>query len=139
MKQWLSLMLILLVPLTAASEWGLLPLKSAVETSDLIVIGTLRDVAEVTSNDFDYGVGTITVDEVLWGGAESREKLSLVWKNRSKIKCPRVEHRGHENARAIWLLTLKPGGKVAADHPGRFVTLEKKEKILELLRSAGKM
>ena len=134
MNYALSLMLLLLLPGAAASEWIVISLESAVNTSDLIVIGTLHDVSEETRDGMDYGSGRITVDEVLWGNTEPGQKLTLVWQNESNVACPRVEHREHRNRQAIWLLTLGPEGKVAADNPGRFVSIDKRAKVQELLR-----
>jgi hypothetical protein len=134
MKYSLGIILILLLPVVAVSEWIVISLESAVKNSDIIVIGTLHDVSEETRDGVDYGTGEITVEEVLRGHLEPGQKLILVWQNESNIVCPRVEHRGHQGERAIWLLTRRPGGKVAADNPGRVVSVEKMEAVLELLR-----
>ena len=139
MKYALSVVLILLVPITAASGWVIMSLESAVRDSDIIVVGTLRNVSEETRDEIDYGEGEITVDEVLWGSAEAGQKLILSWQNSSNIDCPRVEHRHGRDKQAIWLLKQKQGGKVAADNPGRMVSVEKKNKVLELLRERGKL
>lgn len=138
MKFALTLMLVLLLPAAAFPDWIVISLESAVKDSDLVVTGTLHDVSEETREGVDYGKGEITVDEVLWGRAEVGEKLTLVWQNASDIECPRVEHREHRNKRAIWLLTRRPGGEVAADNPGRFVPAEKRDRVLELLREREK-
>ena len=138
MKCALGIILVLLLSVAAVAGWVVMPLESAVKESDIIVIGTLRNVSEESRDGVDYGSGEITVDEVLWGGAEAGQPLTLVWQNSSNVDCPRVEHREHRNIRAIWLLTQKPDGKVAADNPGRFVSLEEKEKVLRLLRGREK-
>jgi hypothetical protein len=130
----LSVIVILLLPIVASADWVMISLESAVNSSDLIVIGTLRNVSEETRKGFDYGMGEIKIDEVLSGNAEPGQTLSLVWKNESDIMCPRVEHRGNQNQQLIWLLKLKPGNKVAADNPGRVAPIEKKDTVLELLR-----
>jgi hypothetical protein len=138
MKYILSMMLVFLLPVVAVSDWIVISLESGVNTSDIIVVGTLRDVSEETRDGIDYGTGEIIVDEVLWGNIEPGQKLVLVWQNESNIDCPRVEHRAHQNKQAVWLLNVKPEGKVAADNPGRFVSIEKKAKVLELLRERRK-
>ena len=138
MKYALKAMLILLLPVAAVAQWIVIPLESAVGSSDIIVIGTLHDVSEETRGGIDYGTGEITVEEVLWGDVVSGQELVLAWQNESNIDCPRVEHRDHQKKQAIWLLTLKPEGKVAADNPGRFVSIGRKEKVLELLRERRK-
>lgn len=65
MKRSLSIILILLLPLVAAADWIIISLESAVNTSDLIVVGTLHNVKEETRDGIDYGTGEIIVDEVL--------------------------------------------------------------------------
>ncbi len=134
MNYGLSIILILFLSVAAMSEEIIISLESAVKTSDIIVIGTLKNVSEETKEGMDYGRGEITVDEVLFGNVKENEKLILVWQNQSNIDCPRVEHRNHQNKQAIWLLTQKANGEVAADNSGRFASVEKKEKTLELLR-----
>ncbi|HEX9926928.1 MAG TPA: hypothetical protein VGB02_00150 [Pyrinomonadaceae bacterium] len=134
MNYALSLILILFLPIAAISEDIIISLEMAVKTSDIIVIGTLKNVTEETKDGMDYGKGEITVDEVLLGNAKENEKLILVWQNRSNIDCPRVEHRNHQNKQAIWLVTQKSKGEVAADNLGRFVSVEKKESVLDLIQ-----
>jgi hypothetical protein len=139
MKYALGVMLVILLPVAAVSEWIVVSLEAAVKESDIIIIGTLRDVSEKTEEGVDYGTGKISVDEVLWGSVEAGQQLTLVWQNSSNVDCPRIEHREHRDKQAIWLLTQKPEGKVAADNPGRFVPVGQKEKVLELLRARGKI
>jgi uncharacterized protein YheU (UPF0270 family) len=134
MNYALSLILILFLPIAAISEDIIISLEMAVKTSDIIVIGTLKNVTEETKDGMDYGKGEITVDEVLLGNAKENEKLILVWQNRSNIDCPRVEHRNHQNKQAVWLVTQKSKGEVAADNLGRFVSVEKKESVLDLIQ-----
>lgn len=134
-KYTLGMVLVLLMPVAALSEWVLVSLEVAVKNSDVIVVGTLREVSEETRDSVDYGRGVITVEEVLWGDVETGQRLTLVWQNSSNIDCPRVEHRPHENKQVIWLLTGKPEGRVAADNPGLVVAVGKKEKVVELLRA----
>lgn len=130
----ISLILILFLPIAAISEDIIISLEMAVKTSDIIVIGTLKNVTEETKDGMDYGKGEITVNEVLLGNAKENEKLILVWQNQSNIDCPRVEHRNHQNKQAIWLVTQKSKGEVAADNLGRFVSVEKKESVLDLIQ-----
>jgi hypothetical protein len=131
-------MLILFLSITVISEEIIIPLETAVKTSDIIVIGTLENVSEETKDGMDYGRGEITVDEVLLGNVRENEKLTLVWQNESNIDCPRVEHRNNQNKQYIWLLKEKAKAEVAADNPGRIVSVENKKSVLELLRKRDK-
>ena len=138
MKYALSIMLIFFLSITAISEEIIISLEMAVKTSDIIVIGTLKNVSEETKDGIDYGRGEITVDEVLLGNVKENEKLILVWQNKSNIDCPRVEHRNNQNKQYIWLLKEKAIGEVAADNSGRIVSVENKKSVLELLRERDK-
>ena len=119
---------------TAWARFAMLPLKDAVESSDLIVMGTLAEVKEYTENKMDYGSGTITVEKVLYGKLPAKEKkLTLVWSNPTGLTCPRVEHKHEENKKGIWLLKLQKDEKVRADHPMRFLPLDKVDEVKKLL------
>ena len=139
MKYALAVLLIASLAVLTAAEQIVISLEEAVKSSDLVVVGTLNDVAEETRDGVDYGNGEITVEEVLSGTVEAGRKLSLVWQNQTDIDCPRVEHRGQQGMQLVWLLRLKKDGKVAADNEGYVVPLEKKKRVLALLREAGKL
>lgn len=134
MTYLLGIMLVLLLPSTAVLENVIISLETAVKTSDIIVIGTLKNVSEETKNGIDYGTGEIMTDEVLFGNVKENEKLILVWQNQTNDDCPRVEHRNRQNKPAIWLLTQKTNEEVTADNSGRVVSVEKKENVLQLIR-----
>ena len=124
----------MVLAIVMAFDWTTISLESAVKTSDIIVIGTLRNVSEETHDGIDYGTGEITVDEVLRGKARPGEKLVLKWQNESNVMCPRVEHEDDSNKQLIWLLTITQDQNVAADNPGRVAVLEKKQRVIELIR-----
>jgi hypothetical protein len=132
------LVAVALCPLVVLSRGIIIPLPQAVKDSDLIIVGTLRHVSEETRGAIDYGSGELTVDEVLRGNVEAGQKLDLAWENNSGIICPRINHRDDEGKQRIWLLKLRPDAKVAADNPGRYVSIEKKEDVLRLLRNSAK-
>ena len=113
--------------------WARLPLDQLVQDCDLIVVGTLEGVFEYSRDGVDYGEGTIVIDEVIWGAAHPSESVTLKWKNRSEIICPRVEHRWSQGKMAIWLLTVHEAGVVRADYPGRFVDLSKRREVERIL------
>lgn len=138
MKYLRCAIVIALLPLVAFSWWRIIPLDEAVKDSDMIIVGTLRHVSEETRDEFDYGAGELTVDEVLSGSLEEGQKLSLAWKNESGVICPRIVHQNDQNKQLIWLLKMKPDGKVAADNPGRYIAVENKETVIRLLSGIRK-
>ena len=118
---------------SALARWAWIPLEDLVHDSDVIVIGTLHGVSQYTQNGKDYAQGTIVIDEVIWGAANAGELLTLKWQNESGLVCPRVEHRHNQNNQGIWLLTVDSGGVVRANHPGRFVELRERSKVVQCL------
>ena len=129
----LILILLLSMPSLSSAEWVMLPLEELVCDSDLIVVGALSSVSEYSKNGMDYGQGTITVDETIWGAVPPGETLTLKWENPSNLMCPRVGRRDNSDKMGIWLLTLSSDREVRANHPGRFVELDHKEKVAKIL------
>jgi hypothetical protein len=126
------LLLFLILPANVRAMWAAVPLEELVQESDLIVVGTLRDVSEHTADGRDYGEGRIVVREVIWGRVSPGDSLLLKWENSSAIVCPRVEHKYNEGEEGIWLLT-RDGEAVAANYPGRFVELKERGAVLKAL------
>jgi hypothetical protein len=137
MRRFISVLVVLLLPLAAYARWRVIPLDEAVKDSDLIVVGIIHDVSEVTNGAVDWGSAVITVDEVLRGDLQEGQKLSLQWQNESGVICPRINHGDHEGKQFIWLLKRKPFGKVAADNPGRFIDSSRREDVVKLIRANG--
>lgn len=135
MRRALPLFLLLCLPATGSAMWARVPLEELVQESDLIVIGTLRDVTEHTTDETDYGVGRIEVREVIWGNASAGDSLALKWDNANGIACTRVEHRHNANVEGIWLLT-RVGDAVQANYPGRFVELSERKQVERSLRNS---
>lgn len=134
MKRAILLLIVLgCLPASSSSSWLLIPLDETVQNSDLIVVGALNAVFEHSNKGIDYGEGTITIEEVIWGQATSGEPLLLKWQNASQIVCPRIEHRYKENKIGIWLLTIEEDGTVRANHPARFVELSQKADVNRFL------
>ena len=126
------LLLFLIIPANVRAMWANVPLEELVQESDLIVVGTLRDVSEHTADGMDYGEGRIVVRAVIWGRVSPGDSLLLKWQNSSTIACPRVEHKYNANEEGIWLLT-RDGEAVAANYPGRFVELKERRAVLKAL------
>ena len=134
--RYLILVPILVLALSSSSPsmWALISLDDLVQDCDLIVVGTLGQVSEYSSGGTDYGSGTITVDEVVWGDAKISQAITLKWENGTGVICPRLEHRSNQGTKGIWLLTKGNAGEVYADYPGRFVDLADRPKVERILR-----
>lgn len=129
----LLLIVIACLPISLSASHVMVPLDELVQDSDLIIVGTLNAVFEHSIKGIDYGEGTITIEEVIWGQATPGEPLLLKWQNRSIVVCPRVEHRHNANKSGVWLLTSDGGGVVRANYPGRLVDLSQRAKVERLL------
>ena len=124
-----ALLAVLVVGVPALAMWGPYPFERVVRESDLIVVGTLHGVHEHTEDWVDFGRGSITVDEVLWGDAEPGEELTLTWQNPSVLACPRVEHHFYEDEEIVWLLTVESDSTVHANHPARHASVDRRAEI----------
>jgi hypothetical protein len=129
----ITLVLIAVLPTPSFARWASIPLIDLVQDSDVIIVGTLSDVREYSEKGMDYGNGTIQVEEVIWGNITKGQNLALLWSNRTDVVCPRIEHRGHENQKGIWLLTIDEQGNVAANYPRRFVDLTERDQVIDAL------
>lgn len=145
----LACFIIFAVFYNALGMWALIPLDELVKESDLIVIGTLQSVSEYSKEDTDYGEGMILIEKILSGNVKTingvplkaGDKIQLKWQNLSMIACPRVEHKGSENKKEIWLLTVENDKTVRADYPGRSVpvgNLSEVKKYLQKQKSSNK-
>ena len=132
MRRALLILLLLGAPAAARAEQVEYPIETLVQMSDIIVVGTLRDVKEHTADDVDYGRGRIVVREVIWGDVSPGDALLLKWQNGSGVICPRVDHDGNADEEGVWLLT-RDDDAVRADNPGRFVKLSERRKVEQAL------
>ena len=128
-KYSLILLSIICLPVSSFARWAFIPLEQLVQDSDFIIVGTLSDVSHWSTNGIDYGRGTISVDEVIWGEVTAGELFTLKWQNETGLICPRVEHKEREGHKGIWLLTRGPGTGVRADYPLRFVELKQRDLV----------
>lgn len=135
MKRVLLISLLLCLPAAARAETIEYPFDALVQMSDIIVVGTLRDVSERTEGGMDYGQGRIEVREVIWGRVSPGDALLLRWSNQSDIGCPRVEHKENAGREGVWLLT-EDGAAVRADHLGDFVEPASREKVERALAAS---
>lgn len=135
MKIFLPLLALLCLPATALASWAHVPVETLVQESDVIVVGTLRDVSEYTADETDYGRGRIEVREVIWGRVSPGDSLQLRWSNSTHVVCPRVEHQGNANKEGIWLLT-GDGETYRADYPGRFVDKSGRKQVERALANS---
>lgn len=122
------LLLLLALPAPARASWASVSVEELVQDTDLVVVGTLRDVSEHTADEVDYGEGRIHVREVIWGRVSPGDSLLLKWSNPSRMVCPRVENEDNKDREGIWLLT-RDGEAVAANYPGRFVDLSERRRV----------
>lgn len=120
----------------------MIPTEQLVRETDLIVVGTLQGVKEFTNEDIDYSEGTILIEKIIAGNDKTTsgeplkfgDKIVIKWQNSSMIACPRVEHKGDENIKGIWLLEVESDGTLRSDYPWRFSSLDELDKLKKILR-----
>lgn len=124
------------------AKLAFIPLDEAIENSDLIVIGTLKDITEKGErNAIVYGKGLIYVEKIIAGNVKSNEGLSL--KSGDKLRLNYVEsfscvygsHERIENEKGIFLLTLNDNGEIETED---FRSLESLDEIMRILKKGIK-
>lgn len=134
MKQILILLLMIICwPSISYADWAVVPLDRLIQESDLIVVGTLHSISEEKSETVDTAFGFINVQEVIWGDSHAGDQLKLKWQNPAGLICPRIEHKYNQDKKGIWLLTFTNGREVSADYPGRFISLDGRQKVVKAL------
>ncbi len=138
----LTIVIALSVSSNLIAKWALISTAELVKDSDLILVGTLQNVSEFTRDNVDYSEGFIVVEKVIAGNdkttsgdiLKSGDKIFIKWQNSSMIACPRVEHKGDENVKGIWLLEVESDGTVSSDYPWRFSELDELDKLSKVVR-----
>lgn len=128
MRRAFLLFLILGLPAAARARLMPAPPEVLVQQSDVIVVGTLRDVSRHTADGMEYGQGHLLVSEVIWGRVSPGDSLLVKWDNPSDIVCSRVRHQNNAGKPGIWLLTFE-GESFGADQSGRFVELAGRREV----------
>jgi len=110
------------------------PLKDAVENSDVIIVGTLRNVSEKVEGAATYGEGEILVERYIAGNVEDAalkagDKLRL--KYIEDFACIMGSHKAIENEKGIFLLTVDDKGEIKSKDFRPLENLRELEKLLE--------
>lgn len=138
----LAIIVLLSFSINLSAAWAIISTEELVRDTDLILIGTLQDVTKFTNDNIDYSEGVVLVEKVIAGSditsagqpLRSGDKIEIKWKNSSMIACPRVEHKGHENIRGIWLLKVESDGTLISDYSWRFSSIDELDKLKKILR-----
>jgi hypothetical protein len=141
-RSFLAIIIVLSFSFNIKAMWAMIPTEQLIKETDLVVIGTLQGVNGFTKDDIDYSEGTILIEKVIAGNdtttsgehLESGDRIVIKWQNSSMIACPRVEHKGDENTKGIWLLEVESDGTVSSDYPWRFRPLNELDKLKKILR-----
>ena len=131
--------LILLFSGSVLADLEYLTTEEHLQKSDLVVIGTLKDVSEYNNGTSDYGQGKIEVEAVLSKNIRTDEgfllkpgdKLQMNWTE--NFACTKGSHKRTENKKGIWALTVEEDGTVSTRHPGRFMSLDELNKVKKYL------
>ena len=124
-------LLVVLAPLRAGATEAVYPAPFLVANSSLVVVATLSGVHEWRDGSLDRGEGALSADFIVFGAPVSKSsKLRLVWQNPADLACPRVDHRGDQGHRALWLLEGPAGdGSFRADSSGRVIHLDDQQAV----------
>ena len=93
-------------------------LEDLVRNSDVILVGTLTDIAERREDGFIFGAGEIVVNEAVAGRVKTAAGVSLVPGDRLKLRytegfaCVYGSHRRIENEQVVWFLSIGAGQEI---------------------------
>ncbi|HSK70450.1 MAG TPA: hypothetical protein VK892_02055 [Pyrinomonadaceae bacterium] len=142
MKNLLSaLVVVLAFSSVSFSKLMLIPLDEAVKGSDLIIIGTLKNISEKVEENGTYGKGEIFVEQFIAGNVKTAYGSVLEAGNRLQLNyaetfaCVMGSHRRIENEKGIFLLTLNESGEIQSKD---FRSLEDLTEIKKLLKRGVK-
>lgn len=118
-----------------------IPLEEAIKNSDLIVIGTLKDITEKSEAGVTTGKGKIVVEQFVAGNVKNTKGISL--KSGDELQLNYVEsfacvygsHKRIENEKGIFLLKLNTDGEIQYED---FRSLESLSEIKKLLKKGIK-
>lgn len=117
--------------------WSVIPLKGLVSDSDLIVVGTLKDLTFKEKKEGSFAMkeyeGTIHIEEVLAGSPLADKKCILSWTYFPALT-PTISHQDLEGEKGVWFLQ-KNGDKFTAEHPGRFVEMDCLEQVKAFIKT----
>ena len=140
-----NLLIVLLIILACSSSvFAMLlfvPLDEAVGESDLIIIGTLTNIAEIHEEGATFGEGKIVVEQFMAGNVEtengtplkSGDKLQLNYAE--TFACVMGSHKGIENEKGVFLLKLNDAGEIQYKD---FRPIENLKEIKKLLKKGIK-
>ncbi|HEX8246611.1 MAG TPA: hypothetical protein VF599_00375 [Pyrinomonadaceae bacterium] len=117
------------------------PLKEAVNSSDLIVVGTLKGISETNEEGTIYGKGEIFVERFMAGNVSTSKGVTLKAGDRLQLNyiesfsCVYGSHKRIENEKGIFLLTLNQSAEIQSED---FRSLESLKEIERFLKQGGK-
>ena len=127
----------------ASAAFLILLIEERVKQSNLIVVGTLRDVSETETNDFRISKGTLVIEQVIFGefqnsngqSFESGEKVRVEWTNLKTFAC---QFGFPENKKEVWLLKVDDKGEIESLSPGATASMSELSEVKKHLRKKKK-
>ena len=116
--------LLILLPTLACgyTSWPFMTIEQLVRQSDIVVIGTLKEVDSWKNGMGKQWFGLIHVEEVLWGNIKKGAEINLRWGSY-------INHQNLHGKNGIWLLEETLENSFKADHPKRFCFLDHKSAV----------
>jgi len=105
-----------------------------VQTSDLVVLGTLGMFTGHREGLVEYRSAPLAVEQVVWGPASPGDTLTLAWNHLPDASGGNLPHAERRDCLGLWLLTVGDSSTVRADYPTRFLLPDSLEGVRQLLR-----
>ncbi|MGI9055798.1 MAG: hypothetical protein ACR2F2_08360 [Pyrinomonadaceae bacterium] len=112
------LFIILVFASSAFAMLVFVPLDEAIRDSDLIIIGTLTDIAERHKEGSTIGEGKIVVKQFIAGNVKTENGILLKSADKLQLNyaetfaCVMGSHKGIENEKGVFLIKLDDAGEI---------------------------
>ncbi len=121
---------------------AIVTLDEAIKDSNLIIVGTLKDISERFEEDGTYGEGKIVIEKFIAGNIKTEDGWSLKPGDKLHLNyaetfsCVMGSHKRIENEKGVFLLKLNDEGEIQYKD---FRSLESLPEIKKLLSKGVKL
>jgi hypothetical protein len=118
------------------------PIEKRVKDSNFIVIGSLKDVEEKETDEFQISKATLVIENVIYGNFISSneqklkisDELQVEWRNSKMFAC---KFGFFANEKEIWFLNVDKNGKIESLGSNTSSSLDDLKEVEKHLRKKG--
>jgi hypothetical protein len=141
-KSILSCLFLLVFSTVVFGDLAYFTVEKRVQDNNLIIIGTLKNVVETETQEFEISNGTLEIEKVLYGNystasnqkLKSGDKLPIEWRNSKMFAC---KFGFSENESGIWFLNVDNIGEIEQLHNNSSSSLDELSEVKKHLKKKG--